>query len=238
MKGRVKRNFSTCAENYDRLAKFQAEAGKRALQLLKRFGFEKPVVDLGAGTGRLLNGSGVFCLDLSPKMAKLCKERGCASVCGDAERLPFKDGSFSSAFSNFSLQWTDLQLSLKECSRTLKEGGLFVLSVPVEGSLKTLFKCWREVSDFPLFRFPTAEEVLKAFKLYFKPFYGERFTLKERFRGAKEALKQVNGIGAKNPHGRPKRKDVLKFLELYQKEPVVEYEVLIVCGRKRGEDSP
>jgi len=232
MKERVKRSFSRSAENYDEVAQLQLLAGERLLRRLELFENPFPLLDLGAGTGKLTPEGGV-CLDIAPKMAERCRERGRAAVCADAERIPFKESSFKTVISNFALQWTELHRSLKETHRVLKEGGYFLLSIPVEGSLETLFKCWREVgSSLPLFKFPEEREVFEKFKELFEVVEFERFTVKKEFKSAREAVKAVNGVGAKNPFGRPKRGELLRFLEIYSKEPMVEYRVLLISGRK------
>jgi malonyl-CoA O-methyltransferase len=99
--------------------------------------------------------------------------------------------------------------------------------------LKTLFECWRRVgSSLPLFKFPKEEEVFKKFSSLFQVIEFERLILKREFRSPREAVKAVTGVGAKNPFGRPKKGELLKFLEIYSKEPIVEYRVLIISGRK------
>lgn len=232
MKERVKRNFSLSAENYDRLAELQLIAGQRLLRRLELLKEPFPFLDVGAGTGKLTPQKGV-CLDIAPKMAKECRKRGRQAVCGDAEILPFKENSFKTVASNFALQWTDLDRSFKEAKRVLREKGYFLLSIPVEGSLKTLFECWRRVgSSLPLFKFPKEEEVFKKFSSLFQVIEFERLILKREFRSPREAVKAVTGVGAKNPFGRPKKGELLKFLEIYSKEPIVEYRVLIISGRK------
>jgi SAM-dependent methyltransferase len=54
-------------------------------------------LDLGSGTGELLNGKNFLCLDISFKMAELCRERALLSICGDAEELPLKSESVPTA---------------------------------------------------------------------------------------------------------------------------------------------
>jgi len=232
MKREVRRSFSLAAEEYDSRALLQLSAGRRLVRRLEFLTGVRPLLDLGSGTGRLTPEGG-FCLDIALDMVRKSKERGRGAVCGDAEALPLKGSSFKAVISNFALQWTDLEKSFREVYRVLQEGGYFLLSIPVEGSLRTLFRCWRKVgSSLPLFKFPREEEVFEKFKEFFEVVEFERFTVKKKFKSAKEAVKAVTGVGARNPFGRPKRRELLKFLEFYSKEPVVEYRVLIVTGRK------
>ena len=87
-------------------------------------------------------------------------------------------------------------------------------------------------SSLPLFKFPKEREVFEKFKELFEVVEFERFTVKKEFKSAREAVKAVTKVGAKNPFGRPKRGELLRFLEIYSKEPVVEYRVLLISGRK------
>lgn len=232
MKERIKRNFSLAAKEYEEVAQLQLEAGERLLRRLELLKEPFPLLDLGAGTGKLTPEGGV-CLDIALEMAKRCRERGRVAVCGDAERIPFKDGSFKTVISNFALQWTQVEKSFREAHRVLKSGGYFLLSIPVEGSLKTLFRCWKEVgSSLPLFKFPEEGRVFGELSRLFEVIEFERVHLRKIFKSPREALKAVNRAGARNPFGRPKRGELLRFLEVYSKEPVIEYEVLILTARK------
>src|SRR3989344_8275246 len=58
----------------------------------------KKVLDVGAGTGRLSlplanRGASVTALDVSPKMLALIKNTSVTTVVGDAESLPFDNGT-------------------------------------------------------------------------------------------------------------------------------------------------
>jgi len=234
MKDKVKENFSKAAENYDRFSEFQERAGKKLLKLYTLAGSPKPVLDIGAGTGKLISGEGVFSLDISLKMAQICRARRNLSVCGDGELLPFKDSSFKAVFSNFSLQWTDIEKVLNETYRVLKNGGEIFLSVPVKESLRTIFNAWEKASgSIPLFRFPDEEEIFNVVRENFEIVTFERFILEKKFRSAREALKRVTGVGAKNPFGRAPFKEAKKFKKILEENPKVEYRVLLLMARKR-----
>ena len=234
MKDKVKVNFSKAARNYERFSEFQERAGRELLKLYALSESPKPVLDLGAGTGKLLSGRGVFSLDISLEMAKCCTERGNISVCGDGELLPFRKESFRAVFSNFSLQWTDIVKVLKESHRVLKEGGELFISVPVRGSLKTIFGAWKKASgSLPLFQFPDEEEIFRAVDEKFKILLFERLFLEKKFISAREALKRITGVGARNPFGTASFKEAKRFREILEENPTVEYRVLLVMAEKR-----
>ncbi|WP_457678901.1 methyltransferase domain-containing protein [Thermovibrio sp.] len=232
MKERVKESFSRAAKEYERRALFQKVAGKELIKRLKAVGSPTPLLDLGCGSGYLIPEGGVG-VDIAPGMVTQAKRKGKVVVCGDAEELPFKENSFKTVISNFSLQWINLKRAFKEVERVLRWKGFFIGTLPVEGSLETLFRCWRECgSALPLFKFPKEEEVFSALKERFKVVEFKRLYLKREFKSPKEALKTITGIGARNPYGRAKKSEVLRFRELYRESPVVEYRVFIFTAVK------
>jgi demethylmenaquinone methyltransferase/2-methoxy-6-polyprenyl-1,4-benzoquinol methylase len=97
------------------------------------------VMDLGCGTGimsgrlsALVGEKGkVFSCDFSMKMLKTAKRKSSNAVliCSDAHCLPFKDKFFDGivSFSCFP-HFDDKFKVLKEASRVLKYGGVFVIS--------------------------------------------------------------------------------------------------------------
>jgi malonyl-CoA O-methyltransferase len=242
MKEKIKENFSRAAKEYDRYAIFQLEAGKRLLKRLKLLKNPFPLLDLGSGTGTLFKGwKGVFALDISTAMVMECKKQGLLSVAGDGELLPFKEKSFKVVFSNFSLQWMELKNCSSEVFRVLKEGGYFLASIPVEGSLEKLLSAWNSAhravfsEDDKLFSFPKEEDVFKAFS-NFELVEFERCYLEKRFLSPKEALRVLNRLGARNPFRRVKvnRKLVELFYRFFEENGSfpLGYRVLFLTLRK------
>ena len=96
------------------------------------------LLDLGCGTGALaelvlegLPGARLSCVDLSPRMAEAARARlgGRAEVllC-DAERLPFRDGSFDAAWCNDSFHhYPDPERAAFQAWRVLAPGGALVV---------------------------------------------------------------------------------------------------------------
>lgn len=96
------------------------------------------LLDLGCGTGALaelvlgeIPRARLSCVDLSPRMAEAARERlgGRAEVllC-DAERLPFRDGSFEAAWCNDSFHhYPDPERAAFQAWRVLAPGGALVV---------------------------------------------------------------------------------------------------------------
>jgi ubiquinone/menaquinone biosynthesis C-methylase UbiE len=98
------------------------------------------VLDLGCGTGRLLerlatrftelHGTG---LDLSPNMLQMARLSNCHRprliyIEGKAESLPFGDGQFNAVFNTISfLHYSEPKQVISEVARVLSPGGRFYL---------------------------------------------------------------------------------------------------------------
>ncbi len=98
------------------------------------------VLDMGCGTGRLLNrlasqfpdlrGTG---LDLSPQMLRIARYQNCHHprliyIQGQADSLPFAGGQFDAVFSTISfLHYLQPERVLSEVARVLKKNGRFYL---------------------------------------------------------------------------------------------------------------
>lgn len=121
------------------------------------------ILDVGCGTGMLLErlaarGEAVG-LDLSRDMlARAARRQGersyrAALVCGDAQRLPFRDGAFDSVVSTFAVNAVpDLEKALAEMLRVLRSGGSLAFTSVGEserGGLATRLAVgvWRREGD-------------------------------------------------------------------------------------------
>ena len=96
------------------------------------------LLDLGCGTGALgelvlsrLPGARLTCVDLSPRMVEAARmrlsDRADVLLC-DAERLPFRDGSFEAAWCNDSFHhYPDPERAAFQAWRVLAPGGTFII---------------------------------------------------------------------------------------------------------------
>jgi demethylmenaquinone methyltransferase / 2-methoxy-6-polyprenyl-1,4-benzoquinol methylase len=94
------------------------------------------VLDVGSGTllleERMANlGCNIVALDLSPEMTWAGREKANKNVAllinGDAEHLPFADGSFDSAMSCYVPKYVDLKKFADELARVTKPGARVAL---------------------------------------------------------------------------------------------------------------
>lgn len=98
----------------------------------------KRILDLGCGTGFFLaeleqRHPGAIGLDISHAMLKVSDQYvpGARLVTGDAERLPFRPGTFDVVFCKGSLHHTrDHVAFLTHCRKALGPGGVLIMSEP------------------------------------------------------------------------------------------------------------
>ncbi len=106
--------------------------------ILEKFDFKSPILDLGCGEGVFgklfyIKGKIDVGLDVDPKVAKIAGESGVYKeiVISPAKKIPFKDNSFNTVFSNSVLEHIeDLKPVFDEVYRVLKKNGRFIFIVP------------------------------------------------------------------------------------------------------------
>ncbi|MGH9643447.1 MAG: class I SAM-dependent methyltransferase, partial [Terriglobales bacterium] len=86
------------------------------------------VLDIGCGKGRQLQqlgdrGCQAIGLDPNLKSAQQCAALGLKVVAGDAEQMPFPDGTFDGAICKVTIPYTAEAIAISEIARVLKPGG-------------------------------------------------------------------------------------------------------------------
>lgn len=156
-RNRVKKSFSSQAEQYDSQAIVQRRVAERFLELFIHA--EAPpasILDVGSGTGRLVESlhklaPSAFAvgIDLAHGMTRSAARRfdaavNVAFVCGDGEHLPFLDGSFDMIVSTSTYQWLKpADKAFAEAWRVLKPGGKFCFALFGEETLTELRGAYR-----------------------------------------------------------------------------------------------
>ena len=128
--------YNLAADFYDEKEKYLNSFEQNKLLPLLGDIKDIKILDIGAGTGRLSvllanRGARVTALDVSPKMLELVKRKNdkIETVVGDAENLPFKDGSFDIVTAAFLIvHLKDPAGFFDEVYRVLKDGGIFVVT--------------------------------------------------------------------------------------------------------------
>lgn len=137
--------------NYDAVAKGILEVGRAVVEAVAIRNGER-VLDVACGTGNAaipaaLAGGRVTGLDLTPEMFAAAERRAADAgvridwVEGDAEALPFEDGSFDVALSTFGLMFAPRhRVAATEMARAVRANGRIGLaSWTPEGSVGGLF---------------------------------------------------------------------------------------------------
>ena len=161
-RARLRAAFERASAGYEAAAALQARVAAELLERLAEFNFQPRVVlDLGAGTGRVTRElkrryprALVIALDLAAGMLREARRnqplwRRFARVCGDALRLPLKDGSVDLVFSSLMLQWCEpLDAAFAEVRRVLKPEGFFAFSTFGPDTLNELRSAWTQADGY------------------------------------------------------------------------------------------
>jgi malonyl-CoA O-methyltransferase len=201
------------------------------------------ILDVGAGTGMLLRSlrkiypeSFLAGLDLAPGMgsearSSLRKEGDILFVEGDAEHLPFADGSFDLVVSTSTFQWLAmLEHAFSEAKRVLMPGGTFLFALFGEGTLQELKNSYRcaLIAENALDKdrshhFFTRDEVANTLaELGFSAVTVENAFEREYYPDVPSFLRSLKGIGAGSAAPLPSkglggRRIITKMTDYYQR---------------------
>lgn len=133
------KTFNFLSSNYDKsLSGYNPR--KNYKKIIEKLDIKKDytILDVGCGTGEILNKIAsydtnvkLFGLDISPcmiKMAKKNKLKKINYICGDSEKIPFKDNTFDILITSESFHhYPNPQKVIKEFKRVLKHNGELIL---------------------------------------------------------------------------------------------------------------
>jgi ubiquinone/menaquinone biosynthesis C-methylase UbiE len=135
---RVRRAYAGIAEVYDQRWNRYLEISIASTLAALSPAPEERILDVGCGTGRLLQEAvglqpsiSACGVDLSAEMIRQAARRiGAARLAiADAAALPFADNSFDAVVSSSSLHhWQDPSRALAECARVVRPGGRLVIT--------------------------------------------------------------------------------------------------------------
>jgi SAM-dependent methyltransferase len=140
--------YDAFAVGYDdgRDAGYHRLIDEQAAELVRRVGEGRDVLEVGCGTGLVLQRVASFArtargIDLSPGMLERARARGLDVVEGSATALPFDDASFDVAYSFKVLAHVpDLEQALAEMARVVRPGGHIVFDAYNRQSLRYVVK--------------------------------------------------------------------------------------------------
>ncbi len=173
-RARLRASFDRASASYEGSSSLQARIAAELLERLELFRFTPAtVLDLGSGTGRVTRElkrryprARIIALDIALGMLREARRhqwpwRRFDRVCGDALRLPLRDGSIDLVFSNLMLQWCEpLAAALAEVRRVLDPGGFFTFSTFGPDTLHELRTAWAEADGYNhVNHFPDMHEI-------------------------------------------------------------------------------
>jgi len=243
----IARSFGLAAEHYDSVAHFQRWVGNELLKLIPASKNIR-LLDLGTGTGYFLkplsqnfSAESLVALDLSEGMIRHVVDHVCVDhnvvnsaapqnsalscVVGDADNLPFADGSFDLIFSSLAIQWcSDLEELFSEVSRVLAPKGIFACSTLLDGSLHELKAAWQSVdstqhvNDF--YALSDYRRAAQAAKFNLECFEQRQHVL--QYKQVKELTRELKMLGAHNmtperAKGLTGKSKMKRFLETYER---------------------
>jgi malonyl-CoA O-methyltransferase len=236
---RVRTAFSRAASGYEQTAVLQQQVGDLLLERLALLETApQRVLDVGAGTGRLtaqikkrFPRAEVIALDLAMGMLRQAKRnagwwRPFRRVAGDAQALPFADGSMDLLVSNLCLQWCpDLRAIWHEFRRVLKPGGWLLFTSFGPDTLKQLRSAWHAADERPhvhvfLDMHDVGDGVLA--QGFVNPMFDtERYTLE--YGDVADVMRELKAIGAGNaladrPRGLTGKSAYARMLAAYETE--------------------
>src|SRR5690606_22673357 len=140
--------YDQFAKRYDqgRSVGYHKLIDDQAAELVRRKGEGKRVLEVGCGTGLVLERIADFAseavgIDLSPGMLEHARARGLQVQEADCTKLPFDDASFDVACSFKVLAHVpDFDAALREMVRVVRPGGHIVIDVYNRASLRFAIK--------------------------------------------------------------------------------------------------
>jgi ubiquinone/menaquinone biosynthesis C-methylase UbiE len=140
--------YNAFAETYDhgRSVGYHKLIDEQATALVRRVGEGRDVLEVGCGTGLILERVAGFArravgIDLSPGMLARARDRGLEVHEADCAALPFDDESFDVVYSFKVLSHVpDLDRALAEMTRVLRPGGHLVYDLYNRRSIRYLLK--------------------------------------------------------------------------------------------------
>ena len=217
-KATVRRSFSKAAKTYDQNSGFQNDVRLMLLAYLPKEDV-LTALDAGCGTGGLafeMNclypAAKVLAIDSAKDMLEAARENLPQEIrlfAADLESMPFKSQSLCLVASNLTYQWSvSLEKAFTECVRILRKDGRFVFSTLGPATFLELRESVNKAAlltgknGLPPFMEFTGSGKLAGLlnKMGFVDIRIETKNVVRYYKNARELLKTLKRIGAKNPN--------------------------------------
>ena len=162
-KTKIKQSFEIASADYDSVALLQRSVGKRLLEIVGTTDHYATIVDIGCGTGFLINkltaqqtqsSTQAIALDIALPMLKIARNKLknnalVAFLCADAECLPLRSQSVDLLISNLAFQWCgNLEKAFGDIKRILQPEGQFAFTIFGTDTLHELKSAWQAVDGY------------------------------------------------------------------------------------------
>jgi malonyl-ACP O-methyltransferase BioC len=220
--------FSKRALQYYDKAFIQHKINSLMLEILKQYDNKNlQWLDAGCGIGFLGGkikekkiGIKLFQTDIAFNSLKHIKTNKNLCTQADLENIPYKDSVFNGIVCSSVFQWIpDINKALKEIYRIMKNNGVLIFSVFIDGSFSQIFYV-RKLFNLPYNIFlPKLDEFNAILKeCGFSNIKVKSFCEDYYFKNAFELLKYFSSIGSTAVYGkRLNRKELNEFCNTYEK---------------------
>ena len=202
---RVRESFERAAASYDDAAVLQRQVCEHLLAEFDPHPEPGSILDAGCGTGygiRLLRdrwpAARITAADFAPAMLCLARQDTELCLAADIEALPCQNATFTTWWSNLTVQWCDIDQVLREAQRVLCPGGELALSTLGPGTFDELRAAFTAIDGHRhtlTFSEPTAIEQALC-RAGFSGIRLLRQTISLHYPDLKSLLRSIKDIGA------------------------------------------
>ncbi|EXI72535.1 MAG TPA: malonyl-ACP O-methyltransferase BioC [Candidatus Accumulibacter phosphatis] len=202
---RVRESFDRAAASYDDAAIVQRQVCELLLASFNPSTTPDWILDAGCGTGYgigLLQGrwpaARILAVDFAPAMLAAARRSADLCVAADIEALPCRDASYSTWWSNLTVQWCDPEAVCGEAHRVLRRGGELALSTLGPATFAELREAFSSIDQHRhTLSFSEPEAIAAALRRSgFDDIRLHRQTVSQHYPDLASLLRAVKDIGA------------------------------------------